>query len=76
MSENAPLHEPNFHSSPQCVAIARRAMAEGDIAKADKFSQKALRLFICKEARRTGRAGAEWTCTHAPHGHALHQARP
>lgn len=36
---------------PQCVAIARRALEEGDIAKAEKFVAKGQRLYSCREVR-------------------------
>ncbi|GAX85030.1 hypothetical protein CEUSTIGMA_g12450.t1 [Chlamydomonas eustigma] len=43
------MSEANKDEALKCVTIARRALDDGDIAKADKFAQKAKQLFDCSQ---------------------------
>lgn len=39
----------NRDEALKCLDIARQALAAGDGARADKFAQKALRLYRCQQ---------------------------
>ncbi len=66
MSENVA----NKDEALKCLGIARRALVEGDTGKADRFAQKALRLYRCQEVRAVQAHAAQQamvTCTCMKH---------
>ena len=46
-----PMATANRDAATECLDVARRALAAGDAAKAEKFAAKAMRLFPHDEVR-------------------------
>jgi hypothetical protein len=56
----------NRDEALKCIEIARQALAAADSTRAERFAQKALRLYRCPQVRRRfrfwGRAGPAALC--------------